>query len=101
MTKRRRFSPEFKVQVVLQTLRGEGSTAAICRQHGLSADLLTRWRQQFLSHAHQAFADPRRRSDEHVRIAELERLVGQLTLELSAAKKLSMLLTSHSRGNGR
>ena len=40
-------------------------------------------------------------SAEDARIAELERLVGQLTLELAAAKKVSSLLNSRSSNGGR
>jgi len=101
MSKRRTYSPKFKAQVVLESLRAEKSQAAICREHGISSDLLCRWRQQFLERAHQVFADPTNRSAEQARIAELERLVGQLTFELAAAKKLSMFLSSPSTRNGR
>jgi len=101
MNKRRRFSPQFKAQVVLESLQGDTSQAAICRKHGLSPDLLSRWRQQFLEQAHLVFATPANLSAEHSRIAELERLVGQLTFELAAAKKLSALLNFRRPGNGR
>jgi len=37
--------------------------------------------------AYELFATPASQSAEQVRIAQLERLVGQLTFELSAAKK--------------
>jgi transposase-like protein len=66
-----------------------------------SSDLLSRWREQFLERVHQVFADPATRSAEQARIAELERLVGQLTFELAAAKKLSTLLSSPSTRNER
>jgi hypothetical protein len=36
-----------------------------------------------------------------MRIGELERLVGRLTLELDAAKKLSRLLTASQSKNGK
>jgi len=101
MAKRRTYSPKFKSQIVLESLRSEKSQAAICRQHGISSDLLSRWRQQFLEQAYQVFADPASRSAEQARIAELERLLGQLTFELAAVKKLSTLLSSPSTRNGR
>lgn len=101
MAKRRTYSPKFKAQVVLESLRNEKSQAAVCREHDISSDLLSRWRQQFLERAHRFFADPASGSAEQARMAELERLVGQLTFELAAAKKLSMLLNSRSTRNGR
>ena len=74
--------------MVLESLRSKKSQAAICRKHCISSDLLSRWRQQFLERAHQVFADPATRSAEQARIAELERLVGQLTLRLRSGQAL-------------
>ena len=36
MAKRRRFTPEFKAEVVLEALRGESSQAEVCRRHNHS-----------------------------------------------------------------
>lgn len=94
MSPRKTYSPRFKAQVVLESLRGDKSQAAICREHNISADLLCRWRQQFVENTPRVFTDAARQATEQGRIAELERLVGQLTLELTAAKKLSALLSS-------
>ena len=41
--KRRNFTPEFKAEVVLESLRGESSQAELCRRHNLSADQLSKW----------------------------------------------------------
>jgi transposase len=101
MTKRRIFSPRFKAQIALESQRGDRSQAALCREHSLGPDLVSRWRQQLVERAHELFATPASQSAEQERIAELERLVGQLTFELSAAKKLSALLSSRSTRNGR
>lgn len=101
MTRRRTFSPRFKAQIALEALGEHRSQAALCRQHNLGPDLISRWRQQLVERAYELFATPVSRSAEQDRIAELERLVGQLTFELGAAKKLSALLSSRSTRNGR
>ena len=44
--KRRRFTPEFKAEVVLEALSGESSQAELCRRHNLSEDPLSKWKQQ-------------------------------------------------------
>ena len=47
MAKRRRFTPEFKAEVVLEALRGESSQAKLgFRRHNLSQDQLSKWKQQ-------------------------------------------------------
>jgi transposase len=100
MSKFREFSPEFKVQVVLGLLTGAQTSSAICRQHQIKDSLLYRWKQEFLERAPQVFAKggtgP---SLEQARIAELEGVIGRLTVELEAAKKVSRVLGSRAQGN--
>jgi transposase-like protein len=101
MAKRRKFTPEFKTQVVLEELTGVKDKAEICREYRLSRQLFTRWRAEFVERAPDIFATERSRGDEQERIAELERMVGRLTMELEAAKKASNILTSLSNGRRR
>jgi len=94
MAQHRSFTPEFKVQVILEVISGAKSAAEACRQHNLKPQLLSEWKAHFLSHAAQVFQSDEQRSQEQARIAELERLVGRLTLELEVAKKASSILRS-------
>ena len=89
----RKFKPEFKAQIALAALRGDHSVAALCRQHQLSDTLISRWRQQLVQRSPDIFAGQTPVERDQQRIAELERVVGQLTVELAAAKKLSTLLS--------
>ena len=92
--KRRRFTPEFKAEVVLEALRGESSQAELCRHHNLSEDQLSKWKQQVVENVASVFASTDKRSSEATeRIAQLEQLVGQLTLALEIEKKASTLLS--------
>lgn len=101
MQKHRTFNPEFKARIILQILTGEKSAAQICREHRLSDQLISNWKKQFLENADQIFDQVRDASVEQERIAELERMIGRLTMELEAAKKASLLLTPRSQRNGR
>jgi transposase len=85
--KRRSFTPEFKFQIVLELLTGEKSAAQLCREHRISETSLSRWRQQFLVQGASVFKSKDGNSIEQERIAELERMIGRLTMELTAAKK--------------
>jgi transposase len=87
MPMRRKFPPEFKVKVALELLRGEKSAAEASRAYGVKAEVLARWKTEFLERAPQVFAAPEAHDQHLARIAELERLVGRLTLELEVAKK--------------
>jgi transposase len=101
MSKRRTFTPEFKAQVVLEELSGVMDRAEICREYRLRPHVFSRWREEFVERAPEIFATERSRGDEQERIADLERMVGRLTMELEVAKKASTILTSLSSGKGR
>jgi transposase-like protein len=101
MAKHRPFKPEFKARVVLQVLTGTKTAAQVCREHQISEQLLTTWKKHLLTHADLVFAQERESTAEQSRLAELERMVGRLTMELEAAKKASQLLSLPSKRNGR
>ena len=54
MTKRRTFSPEFKLRVVLELLSGSRTNAQICREHQLVPAVVSVWKEQFLERAPEA-----------------------------------------------
>jgi transposase len=95
----RKHTAQFKAQVVLEVLRGEISPAEACRIHKLHISVLSRWRREFLESAHQAFEIPSEQVEDQERIAELERMVGQLTMQLEIAKKASRLLNRNKDGS--
>lgn len=95
------FTPAFKARVVLEELTGVKSAAEICREHQLKPQLLSHWKAQLVQRAPELFGSTPSGSDAQERIAELERMVGRLSLELEVAKKASQLMTSRFRRNGR
>jgi len=93
MAKRRKFTAKFKAEVVLEALRGETSQAELCRHHNLSENQVSTWKRQFLENAETFFESPEKHSDaSSERIAQLEQLVGRLTLALEIEKKALTLL---------
>ena len=101
MAKQRSFTPEFKARLVLQVLTGTKTTAQVCREHQLSEQLISLWKKQLLTRASQVFAEGRHQEASPARVAELERMIGHLTMELEAAKKASQLLSLPRQRNGR
>jgi transposase-like protein len=97
MNKRRTFTPEFKVRVVLEMISGEKGLMQASRDYGIKDTVLSRWKQEFLERAAEVFAQPQDQLHQEERIAELERMVGRLTLQLDMAKKV--LGTSLSPGS--
>jgi transposase-like protein len=93
MGKPRKFTPEFKARVALAALKGDKPLAVLCREHQLSDTVVVRWRQQLLERAAAIFAGQTPDELSRQKIDELERVIGQLPVELAAAKKLSALLS--------
>ena len=75
--------------------------AELCREHQLSSQMIGTWKQQFLTAATQAFESAATNHAEQEQVAELERMVGKLTMELEIAKKASRLLDGMRGRNGR
>ena len=89
MAKRRKFTSEFKTELVLEVLSGSTSQAELCRCHNLNEDQLSKWKQQFLEKAPTLFdSTDKPSSDSEKRIAHLEQLVGRMAVALDIPKKL-------------
>ena len=100
---RRTFTPDFKLEAVLDMLRGEKTIAQICHERNITESLLYTWRDAFFERAPTIFADQRRSGSapQAQRIAELERMVGKLTMEIDVLKKARSLLSSPPKQSGR
>lgn len=101
MVARRRFTPEFKAQVVLEVISGIKTAAEAGREYRLQSPVLSRWKSEFLENAARVFEGDEQHSEEAARLVEMERLVGRLTMELEIVKKASSILASQPGGNGR
>jgi transposase len=88
MGRGRVFSREFKLGAVRQVTSGEKRPAQVCREHGIAEGLLLRWRHEYEARGEAAFAPhaPSEAEGLERRIAELERLCGQLALENAVLK---------------
>lgn len=89
MAERKHYTGEFKARVVLELLSGQKGLMQASRDYGIKDTILSRWKQEFLERAPQLFKGEK--TEDHqaeMRIAELERMVGKLTLELDTAKKV-------------
>lgn len=91
MRKRRKYTAEFKTQIVLEIISGAKTQAEVARTHRIKPDLIGRWKRQFLENAAQVFEPSRNHDPAQARIAELEQALGRKTLELEVAKKASSI----------
>jgi len=97
----RKFTAEFKANVVLDILTNGKSFSQASREYGIKDSVLSRWKQEFLERAPSLFEQGAGNDDRDKRIAELERLAGRLALELDLAKKASSYLSSRASGDGK
>jgi transposase-like protein len=67
----------------------------------LKPELIARWKDIALEGMETLFRGGEQRDQDQVRMAELERRVGRLTMELEVAKKASALLPSALKRSGR
>ena len=94
MTKRKTYTAEFKAGLVLEILTEQKSIAQASREYGIKDSVISRWKQEFIERSPQIFESGNNRDENVQRIAELERMVGRLAMELEMTKKVSRFLNS-------
>jgi transposase-like protein len=83
---RKRYTPKFKFQVVLETFKGERLDGEIARAFGVHPITLSKWKAQVLDHGPEVFSGTDAVNEYEQRIADLERMVGQKELEIALLK---------------
>jgi transposase len=83
---RRRYDRDFKISVIAE-LEGGKTSAQIAREHDIHPGLPSRWRDELAENPEKAFSGNGKRYKYEARIAELERLLGQLHAENELLKK--------------
>ena len=82
----RKFTREFKLEAIRQLASGK-SFAQLARQLELHENVLRRWQREFEKQPGRAFPGKGQGSQQLDREAELERKIGQMTLENDFLKK--------------
>lgn len=98
---RRSFPADFKAKLVLELLSGTASQADLGRQHNLKPQLLAGWKATAVERLSTLFQEDAQSSQDQLRIAELEQLVGRQAYELAILKKVSRMLPGLPSSNGR
>lgn len=87
--KRRRFSSEFKLRVVLEALKERQSLNEIAQKHQLHQNQVSKWKSDFLSQALDYMEHQSRRAsiEKDVEKEQLYAKIGKLQMELDFLKK--------------
>jgi len=87
--KRRKWSSEQKLKIVLEGLSGQIEIGKLCNKYQISQALYYRWRDQLLSHGHQAFETKNiTKKEQHLKDENrhLKQIIGDLTIELKKSE---------------
>lgn len=97
---RRRFTRDFKIEVVQQVQAGL-SMAEASRRYEIHPNLVRKWRELFEKYGEGAFQGHGQMYRDEAKIAALERKIGQLTMENEFLRKLIALDKKLAKANGR
>lgn len=86
MKTRRKFTREFKISV-LRELENGTSAAQICRENNISSAVLSKWKREYRDNPETAFGGRGKICKSEAKIADRERLIGQLYAENEFLKK--------------
>lgn len=90
--KPRKFKPEFKLNVVLESY-ATGNAAATAERNGIHVSQLNQWKRQLLTQGAKVFLPKNKNKSEYQRkIEQLEKIVGRLTIQNEILKKTEELL---------
>ena len=102
--KRKRYTPEFKSQIVLEILKEEKTMSQIASEHGIHVNQLHKWKTQFLQEMPHIFKKQNKdqekmKADYEEKIENLYAEVGKLTTQLSWVKKKKIWHLPRLNGN--
>lgn len=94
MSKDKSFTPELKMQIVMQSFKNELSMDELAQRYETSEQNIKKWKEQFLKNAHLAFTPVSKQDIDDLKEqnAKLEKLVQKLNRQTSEeAQKLQSL----------
>src|SRR2546422_11558746 len=57
--KRKSYTPEFKLKVVLESMQRDTTQEEVCKKFGIASSMIHRWKKEFQAHAASIFHDKR------------------------------------------
>lgn len=95
--KRNKYTPRFKFDRVMESIKKD-SLSEVARQYGIGANLLSKWRSDFLEGGHGFFETKPNQEVESLKkqVHRLEQLVGKKEIELNLIKNFADFYQSQS-----
>lgn len=97
-TKKKNYTPQFKLDRSLDALRGNGNVSEIARKYDLNANLLYIWRDQLTERGSQVFetTPDQVKNELKIKVARLEQMLGKKEVELNLLKNFSDFYSSQN-----
>ena len=101
-SKRKSYTPEYKLKVVLESMQRDTTQEEVCKKFGVSSSMLHRPRQEFQTNAASIFhdkRDPKQKAQSQgyepgESPDDLKQIIGELTVRNEILKKASGLLST-------
>lgn len=84
---RKDYAPKVKFQAVLELIKGEKTAIEIGRAWGAHATTIRNWRDEFMKKGPGMFSLKDTSNEHEDKIAELQKIIGQQTVEIALLKK--------------
>ena len=83
MAKRRNFSPDFKAEVALAAIRGDGTIAELAARYKIHPNMIAKWKREALDGMKETFSagHGQGKRDHEEEIKRLQAKVGELVIE--------------------
>ena len=90
---KQKFTNEFKLNVVIEGY-ATGNFSQVSARHGVHMSQIARWKQQLLGSGDAVYGSKQsNRSEEQIKIDQMEKTIGRLALENDILKKTHELLS--------
>jgi len=85
---RRRYSPEFQFQVVMEVLQSDESLAEITRAYDVHPVTVSNWKRHFEEHGSEVFGGKEEVKEYEKKLGDLERMLGKKEVEIALLKNI-------------
>ncbi len=84
---RRQHSSKVKLEAAVAMVSGKGTVSELSQKYGVHPSVLQRWKTELLEKGADIFSRRKKRSEAGPTVDDLQRKIGQLTMDLDFLKK--------------
>jgi len=82
----KRYTPRFKFQVVMETLKSDKTMGQIAKAYGVHPITIHKWKREFVEKGPELFGQDNTIHEYERKVRDLERLIGQKEVEIALLK---------------